>query len=110
MIKGRVTVEEERGAKLICQKMVSLDDIPKELWIKFADIEAFNAGEESLKIIAKEFDGTDTVVAYCEKEKLIKKYPQSLGTRICPELLDKMRSKFSSENVAVSAAKYQWGR
>lgn len=110
LIKGRVTVEEERGAKLICQKMVSLDDIPKELWIKFADIEAFNAGEESLKIIAKEFDGTDTVVAYCEKEKLIKKYPQSLGTRICPELLDKMRSKFSSENVAVSAAKYQWGR
>ena len=110
LIKGRVTIEEERGAKLICQNMVSLDDIPKELWIKFADIDAFNKGEESLKLIAKEFDGTDVVVAYCEKEKVIKKYPQSMGTSICPELLDKMRAKFSSENVAVSSAKYKWGR
>ena len=110
LIKGRVTIEEERGAKLICQNMVSLDDIPKELWVKFADIDAFNKGEESLKVIAKEFDGTDVVVAYCEKEKVIKKYPQSMGTSICPELLDKMRAKFSSENVAVSSAKYKWGR
>jgi DNA polymerase-3 subunit alpha len=31
LIKGRVTIEEERGAKLICQQMVSLDEIKKEM-------------------------------------------------------------------------------
>ena len=62
LIKGRVTVEEERGAKLICQKMVLLDEIPCELWVKFDDIEAFSKEEEKLKEIVGRFDGNDTLV------------------------------------------------
>jgi DNA polymerase-3 subunit alpha len=108
LIKGRVTVEEERGAKLICQKMVSLDEIPKELWIKFDDLESFNAGEEDLKSIVCGFDGTDSVIVYCAKERMRKTYSKSLGTGVCPELLDKLKNRFGNENVAVVSAKYQW--
>ncbi|MCR5727181.1 MAG: DNA polymerase III subunit alpha [Lachnospiraceae bacterium] len=108
LIKGRVTVEEERGAKLICQKMVSLDEIPKELWIKFDDMESFNAGEEDLKATVSGFDGTDSVIAYCAKERMRKAYSKSLSTGVCTELLDKLKKRFGNENVAVVSAKYQW--
>ena len=110
LIKGRVTIEEERGAKLICQKMVSLNDIPRELWIKFSDIDEFNRLEESLKVITAQFDGRDNIVAYCAKEKLIKRYPQSAQTDICSELLERLKNKFGESAVAVSAGKYIWGR
>ena len=108
LIKGRVTVEEERGAKLICQKMARIDEIPKELWIKFEDMDDFTKNEESLKTSICEFDGTDTVVAYCAKEKMAKRYPPSYGTRICPELLGKLKEKFTDGAVAVLAGKYKW--
>ena len=108
LIKGRVSVEEEKGAKLICQKMTVLDDVPKELWVKFNDIEDFNSNEEGMKAITSAYDGTDTIVAYCAKEKLIKRYPPNFGTQICSELLEKLKARFGEEAVAVTSVKYRW--
>ena len=36
-IKGRVSAEEEKDGKVICESIQSFDDIHKELWIKFPD-------------------------------------------------------------------------
>jgi len=106
LIKGRVTVEEERGAKLICQKMVPLDDITCELWIKFKDMEAFKEGEAAMTELIKKYDGKDGVVVYLEKEKSIKRYPQSLGTEACPELIDSLKKSFGEKAVAVTASRF----
>jgi len=110
LIKGRVSVEEERGAKLICQKMVSLDEIPMELWVRFDDMEAFNQHEADLKAITGAYDGKDILVAFCAKEKMVKKYSQSMQTDSCPELIEKLKDKFGEESVAVMAVRYDWPR
>ena len=106
LIKGRVTVEEERGAKLICQKMVALDEIPSEIWVKFEDIEAFNKEEEQLTKIVSKYDGKDSLVIFCSKEKQMKRYPASMGTCVCTELIDELQTRYGEKAVAVTGTRY----
>lgn len=76
-VKGRVNLEEDRGGKLICQKIIPFDQIPCELWIRFPDIETFQMEEEKLYQVLLPFDGKDTVCVYAVKEKQVKRLPQS---------------------------------
>ncbi len=47
-VKGRVTVEEDKPAKMICQKIVPFDEVPNQLWIQFTDKQSYLAAEQSL--------------------------------------------------------------
>ncbi len=76
-VKGRVNLEEDRGGKLICQKIIPFDQIPCELWIRFPDIETFQMEEEKLYQVLLPFSGKDTVCVYAVKEKQVKRLPQS---------------------------------
>ena len=76
-VRGRVNMEEDRGGKLICQKIIPFDQIPCELWIRFPDIAAFEAEEERLYQILLPFDGKDTICIYATKEKQLKRLPRS---------------------------------
>ncbi len=76
-VKGRVNLEEDRGGKLICQKIIPFDQIPCELWIRFPDIETFQMEEEKLYQVLLPFDGKDTICVYAVKEKQVKRLPQS---------------------------------
>ena len=40
-IKGRVSVEEDKDAKLICEQISTFEQMPKKLWIKFSTREAY---------------------------------------------------------------------
>ena len=112
LIKGRVSVEEERGAKLIFQDMVKLDELPRKLWIKFPNVDAYNAAEAELFNEVAAFDGNDTVVIYCESEHSMKELPQSKSTLICADLLKRLKELYGEEAVKVtfSAVKWKSGR
>ncbi len=109
-IKGRATVEEEKDAKLICQEMVAFEDIPREIWIRFPDIEAYSAAEEGLFAILKQYDGRDAVTIYCEAEKQIKKLPPSLQTLACTEQILKLSETYGTGAIKVTDKKYMWSR
>ena len=47
-IKGRVSVEEEKDGKLVCEKITGFDEITKKLWIKFPTKEAYETAEKEL--------------------------------------------------------------
>ena len=76
-VKGRVTVEEERGGKLICQQLIPFDEVPCELWIRFQDIAAFTAAEAQLYEKIAPYDGKDSVCIYVKEEKQVKRLPRS---------------------------------
>ena len=40
-IKGRVSVEEEKASKIICERIYSFEDVPRELWLQFETKESF---------------------------------------------------------------------
>lgn len=101
-VRGRVTVEEEKAAKLICQDIIPFDSIPRELWIKFRNVSSFLKEEEALYRILDEYDGNDSVTIFCEEEKCIKKLPKSRSVKAEKELIDRLIAIYSEENVKIT--------
>ncbi len=101
-VRGKVTVEEEKAAKLICQNIIPFDCIPQELWIKYPNLETFQKDEESLYGILKEYDGNDTVVIYCEAEKCMKKLPKSRSIKVNNDLIQQLNTIYSVENIRIA--------
>ncbi|MCI9410793.1 MAG: DNA polymerase III subunit alpha [Eubacterium sp.] len=100
-VKGRITVEEDKPAKMICQKIVPFDEVPKQLWLQFTNREAYRNIEESLFALLGQYDGQDTVIIYLSQERAKKQLPNSRMTKVCPELLEKLYEDMGHENVKV---------
>jgi DNA polymerase-3 subunit alpha len=101
-IRGKVTVEEEKAAKLICQEVIPFDSVPLEIWIKYPDIQAFQKDEQSLYAILSGYDGNDAIVIYCEEEKCIKKLPKSKCIKADKELIERLKSVYFDENIRIA--------
>lgn len=100
-VKGKVTVEEEKPGKIICQDIISFDSIPKEVWIKFKDKDSFVKNEQTLYGILREYDGNDSVCIYCECEKVIKHLPKSQDIKADRELITKLQEIYGFDNIKV---------
>lgn len=101
-VRGKVTVEEEKPAKLICQDIIPFDDIPQELWIKYSSMSEFQKDEQTLYALLDEYDGKDSVIIYCEEEKCIKKLPKSRNVKAEKELIHRLTTIYSVENVRIT--------
>ena len=100
-VYGKATVEEEKAAKVICQKIIPFDQIPREVWIKFNNKEDFVRNEQKLYGLLSESDGNDAVCIYLECEKAIQRLPKSQNVKADGALLENLYSHFSAENVRV---------
>lgn len=101
LIKGRATVEEDKPAKLICQKVVPFDEVPRELWLQFENIEAYRVEEQKLFTRLSDYDGRDTVMIYLKTEKKRKQLPNSRSVMIDKELLERLYEAYGEDNVKV---------
>ena len=101
LIKGRTTVEEDKPAKLICQKVVPFDEVPRELWLQFENREAYQAEEQKLFTGLADYDGRDTVMIYLRTEKKRKQLPNSRSGMIDKELLERLYEAYGEDNVKV---------
>ena len=97
-VVGKVTVEEDRPAKVICQKMIAFEQLPKEIWLKFSQIDDYLQLKKQIDDMISTAEGNDCIWIYCEKEKQRKKIPHvmyDLG------LLDKLQEVIGKENVKI---------
>ena len=101
LIKGRVSAEEDRAAKLICTEIVSMDDLPRELWIRFKNKDSFFAGEEKLYGILSGSDGKQEVVIYLEEERAVKRLPRSKCVALSAELLETLKKAYGEEQIKI---------
>lgn len=100
-IKGKATVEEDKNGKLICQSIMPFDKIPVELWIRFDGKEDFIENEQSLYEILSKYDGNDSVIIYCEYEKLIKQLPKSKSIKVEKSLIYLLENMYGKGNIKV---------
>ena len=100
-VRGRVVTEEEKNGKLICEKIYSFDDTPKELWIQFATKEEYSQKEGKLMELLQSGDGTSQVLVYISGEKLMKRLPPRYGIGITPEQMNSFTNFFGEKNVKV---------
>jgi DNA polymerase-3 subunit alpha len=100
-VKGKVTAEEEKPAKLICSDVIPFEAIPKEVWIKYPDKDKFVKDEQSLYELLSQSDGDDSVIIYLECEKAIKHLPKSKNINVESDLIKKLKEKYGENNIQV---------
>ena len=99
---GRVSLEEEKDGKLICERVVTFDEVPRRLWVRFADIEAWKSGSADLMRIIDEHGGRDKVVIFIEKDKLRKELPPGQGVRADEALVRVLSERFGAKNIVLA--------
>ncbi len=100
-VQGRVSGEEEKDSKLICEKIWDFSDIPRELWIQFQDREEFSKKESDLYGFLREEEGRDRVVIYVRNPRMVKRLSENWGITINEELLQRLTGHFGRDNVKV---------
>ena len=100
-VQGRVNAEDDKPSKLICEKIYSFDDIPKELWIQFAGKEDYELKVHHLYELLRQSDGKDFVILYLRRERLMKQLPAARNVKINQQLIELLNREYGAENVKV---------
>ena len=104
-VQGRVSCEDDKPSRLICEKIIPFDQEKKELWIQFADIKTFEQQEVKMLNSIKAYEGDVPVVAYLAKEKQWKKYPANRNIALSDSLIDALKRQFGENNIKVRTLK-----
>ena len=100
-IRGRVSASEDQQAKLIAEKIMPFDNIPKEVWLQYPNKNNFIEKQEQLYRTLAGHSGNDRVIIFCKEEKAIKKLPVSWNVKADEMLLEQLGSQMGKENVKV---------
>ena len=98
-ITGRVSVGDDPVGRLICEQVIPFEEVPKDLWLKFADKAQYDAlwtaAAETLKLA----DGHDRVIIYLEKERAKKVLPANWQVAATAEVIRKLGELLGENNV-----------
>ncbi len=100
-VRGRVSAEEDKAAKLICMELTPLSELPRELWVRFKTKEAYLAAEETLYRLLAGSDGSSEVCIYLEAERAVKRLPKNRSVDITEDLLKLLVSEYGEEQIKV---------
>ena len=100
-IRGRVSVEEEKDGKLICERITAFDEIPKKLWVRFPTMESYEKAQEELFSLMADSDGRDGVVIDVEDKKVMKTLPPNKNVNADETLLEKLSGRFGKDNIKI---------
>ena len=100
-LTGRISGEEERDGKLICEDVTAFEDIPRELWIQFATKEEYERRAGELDAILAPSEGRDRVGIFIKEPRMMKKLPPNQNVRADKNLLDVLKDRFGEDNVKV---------
>jgi len=98
-IRGRVNVEEDKPAKMICQDFMLFQQVPENVWIQFANKEEFQKKELDLLETLEEYPGVSPVIVYIKEEK--QKNVLNLKVNVEKTLLNKLQKEYCYKNVIV---------
>ena len=100
-IKGRVSEEDDKPSKLICEKVVPFNQIKRELWIQFPDKADYLKNEQIVYGYLADSEGEDEVVIYCQAERAVKCLPKNRNIQIAPQVLSKLMNHYGEKRVKV---------
>ena len=100
-IKGRVSEEDDKPSKLICEKVVPFNQIKRELWIQFPDKADYLKNEQIVYGYLADSEGEDEVIIYCQAERAVKRLPKNRNIQIAPQVLSKLMNHYGEKRVKV---------
>ena len=100
-IKGRVSEEDEKASKLICERIIPFEQTKKELWIQFPSKAAFLEEEQIVYGYLADSEGEDEVVIYCQAERAVKRLPRNRNISIGQQVLGRLMNHYGEKRVKV---------
>lgn len=100
-VKGRVSEEDEKASKLICEKIIPFEQTKKELWIQFPDKAVYLENEQIVFGYLADSEGDDEIVIYCQAERAVKRLPPNKNIQINPQILSRLMNHFGEKRVKV---------
>ena len=100
-VRGRVSEEDDKPSKMICEKIIPFERTKKELWIQFPDKATFLDEEQIVYGYLADSDGDDEVMIYCAKECAVKKLPKNRNIGINEQILSRLMNHFGEKRVKV---------
>ena len=100
-VRGRVSEEDDKPSKMICEKIIPFERTKKELRIQFPDKATFLDEEQIVYGYLADSDGDDEVMIYCAKERAVKKLPKNRNIGINEQILSRLMNHFGEKRVKV---------
>lgn len=101
LIQGRISAEDERASKMICERIRAFDDVPRELWLQFDSMDQYIGTGDHLSELLKMWPGKSGVVIFLRDVKAMKRLPASYNVQIGDEILNRLTQQYGQENVKV---------
>ncbi|MBQ3794948.1 MAG: DNA polymerase III subunit alpha [Butyrivibrio sp.] len=100
-IEGRVSVEDERDAKLIAGKVTLFDEVPKTVWLRFANQAEYEAKSAAINQIIAGSDGKDEVALYLNETRQMKNLGRAFTIRADKSVLEAFEEVCGKDNVKI---------
>ena len=100
-IKGRVSEEDEKASKLICEQVIPFEQTKKELWIQFPNKADYLENEQIVNGYLADSEGDDEVVIYCQQERAVKRLPKNKNIQINPQVLSRLMNHYGEKRIKV---------
>ena len=100
-VRGRVSEEDDKPSKMICEKIIPFERTKKELWIQFPDKATFLDEEQIVYGYLADSDGDDEVMIYFAKELEVKKLTKNRNIGINEQILSRLMNHFGEKRVKV---------
>ena len=101
-VSGRVSAEDDKASKLICERVWLFEDTPRDLWIRFDNQAAYEQSSDHLKELLQGDGGSDEVIIYLQDTKQYMRLGRRLGVRITPALTGRLKEAFGEESVRIA--------
>ncbi len=104
-VRGRISAEEDKDAKIILERLYGFDDLEKEIWIQFEDHEDYKSNHERLNTLLSGSSGSAQAVIYLKKEKAVKRLSVMADATDAAGLIKRLKEAFGEDNIKVTEKK-----
>ena len=108
LVRGRVNASDDKDAKLICEGMVSFEDVGSVAWIIFDNKEVFAENENKLYNILGKSHGDDKVCIFIKEGHLVKKLGPNYSISVEDGIVGELETAFGDDKVKLQPAKYNF--
>ncbi len=101
LVKGRVSAEEEKDGKLICEDIIAFSSLTRTLWLQFASEEEWKAKEPEISDWLNASDGHDHVKLFFADTKKVTALPPNRSVDAGEELNNRLSELIGQDNVRI---------
>ena len=100
-VQGRASIGDDPVGKLVCERIIPFESLPRQLWLQFADKTAYDQMNDAVMNCLRTSEGQDTVVIYLAKERAKKILPANWKVNCEPGFLENLYKILGEKNVKV---------